>query len=54
MKDYSQVAHDLAIIAMKHEIEKGQLSISPDDLATTYHDYFHDYLLELKKYAPKE
>ena len=54
MHDYSQAAHDLAIAAIQAQLVKNELTLRPDTLAITYHDYYHDFLLELNRNAQKE
>lgn len=54
MRDYSQAAHDLSIAAIQAQLIKNEIELRPDILATTYHDYYHDFLLELNRNAQEE
>lgn len=54
MRDYSQAAHDLAIAAIQTQLIKNEIELKPDILATTYHDYYHDFLLELNRNTQEE
>ena len=54
MCDYSKAAHDLAIAAIQAELIRGSIDLEPFTLATTYHSYYRDFLLELDKTAQEE
>lgn len=49
MRDYSQAAHDLSIAAIQAQLIKNEIELRPDILATAYHGYYHDFLLELNR-----
>ena len=49
MRDFSQAAHDLAIASIQAQLVKNELTLRPDTLAITYHDYYRDFLIELNK-----
>ena len=54
MTDLERRAHDLAIAAIQAQLLKDELTLDPFTLATNYHSYYRDFLLELDKTAQEE